>query len=131
MPDAAFFVEQGYEVKAREYGTPQYREMFTILDGDHFPMYEIRRNPYSIKANGGVFDARACHIRLSNRQCYHSVVATDALFASAFSLTLTLSLTIAGAVRFHCAALPFLRSAMEMYTPSVYTLACWFSPLGW
>ena len=39
MPDATFFVAQGYEVKAREYGTPQYREMFTIFDGGHFPMY--------------------------------------------------------------------------------------------
>ena len=73
IPDAAFFVAQGFEVKAREYGTPQYREMFTIFDGDHFPMYEIRRNPYSIKANGGIFNARACHIRLSNRQCYQIV----------------------------------------------------------
>lgn len=70
IQDAAFFVAQGFEVKAREYGTPQYREMFAIYDREHFPMYEIRRNPYSIKANGGIFDARACHIRLSNRQCY-------------------------------------------------------------
>lgn len=65
-----FFSSRGFQVKVREYGTPQYREMFTLYDRDHFPMYEIRRNPYSTKNNGGVFDARACHIRLANRQCY-------------------------------------------------------------
>ena len=46
-----------------------------------------------------------------------------------------------GEVRFHCVALPFFRSAMRMYTPSVCTLASNFpfspftfplaSPFGW
>lgn len=68
--NAAFFEQRGYEVKIREYGTPQYREMFTLYDRDHFPLYEIRRNPYSLKSEGGIFDPRACHIRLCNRACY-------------------------------------------------------------
>ena len=67
--DAHFFRSNGYEVKERTYGTPQYAEMFTIfLNG--FPYIEIRRSPYSIKGNGGIFDKNSCHIRLSNRTCY-------------------------------------------------------------
>lgn len=56
-------------VKRREYGTPQYRQMFTLYNS-HFPLIEIRRDPYSIKSAGGIFDPRACHLRLSNRSCY-------------------------------------------------------------
>ena len=75
--DGDYFRRQGYNVSAREFGTPQYREMFTILDARRFPMYEIRRNPYSIKRNGGVFDENACHIRLANRQCYSPTAVRD------------------------------------------------------
>ena len=68
--NSEFFRRRGCEVKPRDYGTPQYRECFTIYDGEHFPSIEVRRNPYSIKPKGGIFDPRACHIRLSNRQLY-------------------------------------------------------------
>lgn len=64
-----YFTDRGYEVRVRAYGTPQYAQMFTIYDGK-FPMIEIRRNPYSLRKQGGIFPDNACHIRLSNRACY-------------------------------------------------------------
>lgn len=67
--DAEYFASLGLCVQCREYGTPQYREMFFIKENE-FPMIEIRRNPYSLKKDGGVFDPESCHIRLSNRACY-------------------------------------------------------------
>lgn len=67
--NAAYFMRQGYFVKAREYGTPQYKEMFVVFEHD-FPFIEVRRNPYSLKNNGGIFDQNDCHLRLSNRACY-------------------------------------------------------------
>lgn len=69
--NAAFFHDRDFSVKSRAYGTPQYREMFTIMDSDGLPVYEVRRNPYSLKQNGGIFDVGSCHIRLSNRECYN------------------------------------------------------------
>lgn len=64
-----YFMSRGYVVKVREYGTPNYKQMFTIYDGD-FPYIEIRRDPYSLKSNGGIFEPNQCHIRLANRTCY-------------------------------------------------------------
>lgn len=66
-----FFEGQGFagQVKVRSYGTPQYRQMFTLYN-NKFPLIEVRRDPYSIKTQGGIFDPRACHLRLSNRSCY-------------------------------------------------------------
>lgn len=68
--DAEFFRSRGYMVRPRMYGTPQYSEMFVIYDNSGFPKYEIRRNPYSLRENGGIFSRRSCHLRLSNRECY-------------------------------------------------------------
>lgn len=68
--DAEYFRQKGYTVKVRDYGTPQYREMFTIYERQGFPFIEIRRNPYSLKRQGGIFEHNACHLRLSNRACY-------------------------------------------------------------
>lgn len=67
--DADYYRHLGYVVNVREYGTPQYREMFTIFEGD-FPLLEVRRNPYSLRALGGIFQPNDCHIRISNRSCY-------------------------------------------------------------
>lgn len=67
--DADYFASLGFCVQRREYGTPQYREMFIIKENE-FPMIEIRRNPYSLKKDGGVFEPESCHLRLSNRACY-------------------------------------------------------------
>ena len=67
--DALYFRNKGYKVKERVYGTPQYRQMFTIISDD-VELFEIRRDPYSIKSQGGIFQPNACHIRLCNRTCY-------------------------------------------------------------
>ena len=67
--DEKYFTSRGYVVHSRAYGTPQYKEMFTIYI-DNFPFVEIRRNPYSLKKEGGIFKENDCHLRLSNRECY-------------------------------------------------------------
>lgn len=67
--DAEWYRSRGWEVQPRDFGTPQYREMFTLKkDGE--PLLEVRRSPYSVKSNGGVFLPRACHLRLTNSACY-------------------------------------------------------------
>lgn len=72
MLNAAYFTACNYNVKVRDYGTPQYKEMFTIFDDAEYklPMFEVRRSPYSLKTAGGIFDSNSVHIRLSNRLCY-------------------------------------------------------------
>lgn len=67
--NAAYFKNLGWSVEEREYGTPQYREKFTLMNGHH-PFLEIERNPYSLKQNGGIFEPESCHIRLANRTLY-------------------------------------------------------------
>lgn len=68
--DAEFFKSQGFEVKERDYGTPIYKEMFTICENGN-PYIEIRRNPYSVKSMRGIMQDGSCHIRLCNESCYH------------------------------------------------------------
>lgn len=71
--NAEFFRRQGYDVRERDYGTRQYREMFTIIDRDGLPWIEIRRNPVAgedAKGVKGMFNPYSCHIRLSNVACY-------------------------------------------------------------
>ena len=65
-----YFRSRGYNVNIRPYGTPQYSMMFTIQDEAKRDVIEIRRNPYSLKSQGGIFNENDCHIRLSNRTCY-------------------------------------------------------------
>ena len=67
--NAAYYKSLGWSVEEREYGTPQYREKFTLMNGRH-PFLEIERNPYSLKQNGGIFEPESCHIRLANRTLY-------------------------------------------------------------
>lgn len=67
--DPQYFSNCGYYVDVRQYGTPQYAQMFTIYEADR-PIIEVRRLPYSIKQNGGIFNKNDCHIRLCNRACY-------------------------------------------------------------
>lgn len=67
---------KGYEVRAREYGTPIYREVLTLLVNDS-PWIEIRRNPYSVRSQGGVMEDGACHIRLCNVWCYVPNIITS------------------------------------------------------
>ena len=71
--DAEYFRRDGWHVVEREYGTPTYKEMFTLYSAeDDLPLIEVRRAPKSPRsANGkGVLDPYSCHIRLSNRTCY-------------------------------------------------------------
>lgn len=67
--NAAYFRENGYDVEERTYGTPQYKEVFTIFENGE-PFCEIRRNPYSLKCEGGIFEIGACHLRLVNSVLY-------------------------------------------------------------
>ena len=75
--NAAYFMQRGWEVVARPYGTRVYDEMFTLYDPDHEPLLEIRRAP------AGAFDVNkmcildpySCHIRLHNRTCYRDDAA--------------------------------------------------------
>lgn len=68
--DELYFFNKGYKVKGRSYGTPQYKEMFALLDDAGLPFIEIRRNPRSLRCEGGIFENGACSLRLSNRYCY-------------------------------------------------------------
>lgn len=71
--NAEFYRRQGYDVRERDYGTRQYREMFTIVDRNGLPWIEIRRNPVAgedAKGVKGMFNPYSCHIRLSNVACY-------------------------------------------------------------
>lgn len=68
--NANYFRALGWNVKEREYGTPLYHEMFTLLSQDGKPFLEIRRNPISLKENGGIFKRGSCHLKLSNRVLY-------------------------------------------------------------
>lgn len=70
--DVNKFSELGYRVIDRGYGTRSYREMFTILDDDGFPLYEIRRLPVGAFKDGEkcILEPYSCHIRFVNRQCY-------------------------------------------------------------
>lgn len=73
--NAAFFRDNGWTVLERDYGTRQYREMFTLLDNDNLPFIEVRRNPVAgsmDERTKGIFSEFSCHIRLSNRYCYHN-----------------------------------------------------------
>lgn len=67
--NSEYFKKIGFEVKTREYGTPQYKEVLLLFDNEK-PVYEIRRLPYSLKEQGGIFALGSCHIRLANRACY-------------------------------------------------------------
>lgn len=68
--DAKYFQRFGWCVNERAYGTPLYKEMFTLVNEHGKPFLEIRRNPYSLKENGGIFEKGSCHIRLANRTLY-------------------------------------------------------------
>lgn len=67
--DANYFEKLGWTVERQPYGTNIYAEKFKLMNGKHV-FLEIERSPYSLKKNGGIFEDKACHIRLSNRTCY-------------------------------------------------------------
>lgn len=76
--NAEYFRSKGFRVVEREYGTPVYKEMFTVCSiEDDQPFIEVRRFPKSAQGRqvNGVLDPMACHIRLTNRTCYFSNAA--------------------------------------------------------
>lgn len=78
--DADYFRRCGYFVKERDYGTRQYRQMFTIEDSDGQPFVEVRREPVSAEddsRNKGMFSPFSCHIRLTNYACYKNTPVVD------------------------------------------------------
>lgn len=73
--NAEYYRSRGWSVKVRDYGTRQYKEMFTLFDNFGEPFLEFRRNPVASDNptdNKGIFDPQSCHIRVSNRYCYHT-----------------------------------------------------------
>lgn len=69
--NAEYFERKGYIVRARDYGTRNWREMFTIFSPNGEPFLEVRRNPVSNTAKtGGIFPPNAAHVRLTNNTCY-------------------------------------------------------------
>lgn len=68
--NAEYYRQCGYYVEVRDYGTPHFKEMFTICDERQRPLIEVRRDPKSLRGQGGVFQEGDCHLRLSNRSCY-------------------------------------------------------------
>ena len=49
--NADYFRRHGYIVSEREYGTRQYKEMFTLQDHFGQGLIEIRRNPFSASSS--------------------------------------------------------------------------------
>lgn len=73
--NANFFRSKGWQVLERDYGTRQYNEMFTLLDQQGLPFIEVRRNPvaaHNEHGQIGIFSEYSCHLRLTNRYCYHN-----------------------------------------------------------
>lgn len=68
--NADYYRQHGYIVYERDYGTRQYKEMFTIEDEHGEPWIEVRRNPASGASGFSGFVAESSHLRLVNRQCY-------------------------------------------------------------
>lgn len=67
--DATYYMEKGFIVHIRDYGTRVYRQMFVLEGNDGENLLEIRRDPASQGLNG-IHDPNECHIRLCNRTCY-------------------------------------------------------------
>lgn len=65
-----YFTSRGIIVESREYGTPVYAEMFSLLDEQGHPFMEIRRRPKST-----LMDENMCHLRLTNYACYRDNAA--------------------------------------------------------
>lgn len=68
--NADYFIDRGYIVRTRDYGTRVYNEMFTVCDSDGNPFVEVRRNPASGDSSFSGLSELSCHLRLVNRACY-------------------------------------------------------------
>jgi hypothetical protein len=65
-----YFGAKGLVCNVREYGTPVFKEMFTILDDHGNPFMEVRREPKS-----KLMAMNLCHLRFHNYYCYHDNAA--------------------------------------------------------
>lgn len=65
-----YFGAKGFVCNVREYGTPIFKEMFTILDDHGNPFMEVRREPKS-----KLMAMNLCHLRFHNYYCYHDNAA--------------------------------------------------------
>lgn len=68
--NADYFIDRGYYVSVRDYGTRVWGEMFTIEDSDGHPWIEVRRAPPSGASSFTGLNERSCRLRLVNSQCY-------------------------------------------------------------
>lgn len=68
--DAEYFIEHGFNVMQREYGTRVYAQMFTILDNNGHPFVEVRRQPKT-----PLLSPNDVHLRLHNAACYNDNAA--------------------------------------------------------
>lgn len=85
--NADYFVQLGWWVERREYGTRVYAEMFTLKDEYGYKVIEVRRAPMS-SGGDGILPPNACHIRLTNRACYFKdAAAYMARFLQQYSYT--------------------------------------------
>lgn len=75
--DAEYFMRMGYQVVVRDYGTRIYSQMFTVLDADGLPWFEVRRDLCANHIEGArpILPSNAAHIRCSNRTCYFTDTA--------------------------------------------------------
>ncbi len=68
--NADYFIDRGYIVRTRDYGTRVYNEMFTVCDREGNAFVEVRRNPASGDSSFSGLNELSCHLRLVNRACY-------------------------------------------------------------
>lgn len=68
--DADFVRDKGWCVRVRSYGTPQYKQMYYVLDKNDFPIFEVRRDPYLSDSGAAILRRGSCHIRITNRYLY-------------------------------------------------------------
>lgn len=86
---AAYVLSQNVKVRSRAYGTPQYREMYCVLDESSLPILEIRRDPYVSATGAPILAPGSCHLRISNRVLYtRNYLEPLRRFVSAFNLTI-------------------------------------------
>lgn len=74
--NAEYFRRHGYIVHERDYGTRQYREMFTLEDRFGKNFVEVRRAPVAPDMAAYGISEFSTHIRLVNRYCYHDEAIT-------------------------------------------------------
>lgn len=68
--DPDYYRGLGMEVDVRDYGTPQYKQMFTIRGEFGYGVIEVRRDPKQAEYENAILPINATHIRLTNRACY-------------------------------------------------------------